>query len=630
MRHFNLCVLPAGVALLLAAASGSAARGQQDGLLVDGVDPAPAPLRQAWSRYRDSATLQLLGWLADGSLLVGTPGAGGLQAARVASPSEAPEVLGGGAGRVTDAAAHPFEAGRLALRSVDGQGQAGFHVSGYAGAPQPLAGVAAGPGAPLWAHGGRRLAYTRQRGDGGFDVLVAEVPAADAGPAPQAQRIVADGGRWQVLDWSRDDGALLLRCELAQDDARLAIADVASGALTPVDAPAGRTALRMRVPAARFTPDGNAVLYLRDDGEDGFVRLKSAARDGSLPRPLTAPMLHDVERFDVSADGRYLAYVWSEAGYSHLSVIDQRTRAPVPLPPGLPAGVISGLRFDRSGMRLALEVSTSTTPPEIDVIDLAVPSVTRWVQGVAPGGTLQPAQRLRFRTWDRVGGRARELTAFLYAPRGPGPHPVLVLLHGGPRGEFRPGYEPWLQFLVNELGMAVVAPNLRGSGGAGGAFAALADGALREDAIRDFGSLLVWIGAQPSLDAARIAVMGSGQGGQQALAALAAYGERLRGAVVIDPPADAQSMGHAAALLRPALLAHLGSNVPGRLSDAEQLLWRMRAKRREAAYLAVDYGRCAPDCRAAEGMALAAVGGYLQGLLGPSPAPLPLSETREP
>jgi pimeloyl-ACP methyl ester carboxylesterase len=625
MPHFNLCAPLSGAALLLCASLASAARSERDGLVVDGVDAASPALQESWSRYRDSGALSLLDWLADGSLLVSTPGAAGMQAARIAAPLAAPESVGGEAGGVSDADAHPFDAHRFALRSVDRQGHASLHVQGPDGARQPLAEAPTRAAAPLWAHDGQRLAYARARADAGFDVLIAE-PGAVAG----AQIVVGDGGRWQVLDWSRDDRSLLLRRELEAGEERLAVVDVASGLLTPVDAPTGRNPARARVPAARFTPDGRAVLYLRDDGEDGFVRLKLAELDGSAPRPLTPPMPHDVEHFDVSADGRYLAYAWSEAGYSRLALVDQRAHAPLPVPAGLPAGVIGRLRFDRRGAQLALEVSTATTPPEIDVIDVATAALTRWAQAPAAGLALQPARRLRFRTWDRNGGRPRELAAFLYSPAGPGPHPVLVLLHEGPGGEFRPGYDAWLQFAVNELGIAVVAPNLRGSGGSGRAFAALADGVLRDDATRDVGSLLVWIGAQPLLDATRVALMGGGEGGRQALAALAAYGDRFRGAVAIDPPADLQSLGSAGALLRPALLAQLeGTPAIGRLGDAERLLWHMRANRREAAFLAIDGKHCAPDCRAAQGAAHAAIGGYLQGVLGTRAAPV-LSATPVP
>jgi len=180
---------------------------------------------------------------------------------------------------------------------------------------------------------------------------------------------------------------------------------------------------------------------------------------------------------------------------------------------------------------------------------------------------------------------------------------------------------------------------------AGRAFASLDDGLLREDALRDIGSLLVWIGAQPGLDASRVLVMGRGYGGYQALAALAQYGDRLRGAVAIDPLADLLAaadaapagaaefgssadeqqraflqrispLGFAGSMLRPVLLAHFDGAGTGGLSGAEQILWRMRANHRDAAYVAVDPGHCGTSCEQVRAAAWAAIGGYIKDALG--------------
>jgi dipeptidyl aminopeptidase/acylaminoacyl peptidase len=285
------------------------------------------------------------------------------------------------------------------------------------------------------------------------------------------------------------------------------------------------------------------------------------------------------------------------------------------------------MRFNRDGSRLALAIGTTTTPPEIHVIDIAAASITRWTRSdrnPAAAGSFTPARRIHFRTWDRSDGVPRVLDGFLYLPTRAGPHPVLIQLHDGPGGESRPGFDAWVQFLVNELGIAVIEPNLRGSGGAGVAFAALDEGPLRGDAIRDLGSLIVWIGAQRNLDPGRVAVAGRGYGGYQAIAALAKYGDRLRGAVAIDPLPDLVAATDAAAIACPVLLVRLTRPVAGRQSGAEQILWRMRGTRRDARYLALDTARCATDCRDERAAAWAAIGGYLDQLLGaktPDPSP---------
>jgi dipeptidyl aminopeptidase/acylaminoacyl peptidase len=649
MHHLNRRTTGSAIAaagLFLALQPAVAERVERDGLVEDGVAPAPAVLGAAWARYSRARATRLLDWLADGSLLVAPRVDGAVQAQRLVAPLATPEQFTFLAQDVSGAAAHPFDPKILAMRVLGADGHAQIYSQrvGDAGA-LALTDAGAHDDTPLWAHDGRRLAFASDRRNGrDFDVYIIET-----GSAATPRLIIGGGGRWRALDWSLDDRSLLLRRDDDPNDARLFIADVASGSLKAIDAPASVRPARTRVPAARFTPDGHAVLYLREAGENGYLRLELASLDGSAPRDVTPPLDHDIELFDVSADGRYLAYAWEDAGFSRIAVIDQRSGTEIALPMGLPLGSINALRFDRGGTRLALETEAATTPPDIHVIDLAANSVTRWTRSepaVLDAAPPTPAQRLRFRTWDLNGSRPRELGGYFYTPLRDGRHPVLVLLHDGPEDRFRPGFDVWVQFVVNELGIAVVAPNLRGSSGTGRAFASLDDGLLREDAIRDIGSLLVWIGAQPRLDASRVLVMGRGYGGYQALAALALYGDRLRAAVAIDPLADLLAaaaatpsattefgssaneqqraflqrispLGFAGSILRPVLLAHFDGTATSGLSGTEQILWRMRANRRDAAYVAVDPARCGTGCGQARAAAWAAIGAYIKEALAP-------------
>jgi dipeptidyl aminopeptidase/acylaminoacyl peptidase len=108
---------------------------------------------------------------------------------------------------------------------------------------------------------------------------------------------------------------------------------------------------------------------------------------------------------------------------------------------------------------------------------------------------------------------------------------VLIDIHGGPESQHRPGWSSFRQYLVTELGFAVVAPNVRGSSGYGRSYLALDNGLLREDSVRDIGALLVWIGLQPDLDRNRVVVAGGSYGGYMALASLVHYGDRLAGGI---------------------------------------------------------------------------------------------------
>ena len=50
-----------------------------------------------------------------------------------------------------------------------------------------------------------------------------------------------------------------------------------------------------------------------------------------------------------------------------------------------------------------------------------------------------PAELVHYPTWDRVNGKPRTISAYVYRPRTPGPHPVLINIHGGPESQYRAG-----------------------------------------------------------------------------------------------------------------------------------------------------------------------------------------------
>jgi dipeptidyl aminopeptidase/acylaminoacyl peptidase len=175
------------------------------------------------------------------------------------------------------------------------------------------------------------------------------------------------------------------------------------------------------------------------------------------------------------------------------------------------------------------------------VLDVAANRLEPWTQSEAG-----PLDRTKFvvprlaqyPTFDRTDGKPRQIPLYVYEPAGGGAHPVLILLHDGPDGAFRPVFDPWIQYVVNELGYAVLAPNVRGSKGYGKAYRSLARGADREDAEKDVGALLVWIGLDNRFDAKRVVVAGAGYGGYLALSSLMNYGERLRGGVAVSGITD--------------------------------------------------------------------------------------------
>jgi dipeptidyl aminopeptidase/acylaminoacyl peptidase len=182
---------------------------------------------------------------------------------------------------------------------------------------------------------------------------------------------------------------------------------------------------------------------------------------------------------------------------------------------------------------------SATSPSDAYVIDLAARSLTRWTRseigGLDPDRFVSPTL-VRYPTFDQVDGAPRTIPAFYYRPANlPAGRrlPVVINIHGGPEAQSLPTFNPTVQYLVNELGVAVLVPNVRGSSGYGKTWLTLDNAEKREDSVRDIGALLDWIAAQPELDEGRVGVYGGSYGGYMVLATMATYPERIRAGVDI-------------------------------------------------------------------------------------------------
>ena len=108
---------------------------------------------------------------------------------------------------------------------------------------------------------------------------------------------------------------------------------------------------------------------------------------------------------------------------------------------------------------------------------------------------------------------------------------MIIRIHGGPASQARPVWSSTYQYWVNELGVTVIQPNVRGSSGYGKAYLSMDDTYKREDSVKDISALLDWIATQPDLDENRIIVYGVSYGGYMVLACMVHYSDRLLGCI---------------------------------------------------------------------------------------------------
>jgi dipeptidyl aminopeptidase/acylaminoacyl peptidase len=380
---------------------------------------------------------------------------------------------------------------------------------------------------PRWSHGGRLLAYASNVRNGrDFDVYVAD-PAA-----PGSERKVAEcRGTWSIADWSPDDRRLLLHEFVSANEAYLHWVDVAGGAvhaLTPK-----RPGPLVAYEDGQWGKDGRSI-YTVTDRDSDFLRLVRFDPESGAVTPLSGDIPWDVDGFDLSDDGSRLAFFVNEDGVSKLHLLDLRTGAALPAPE-LPPGVARGLSFRPGSHEIAFALSWAHSPSDVYSYDLEAGRLERWTASEAGGLDAESfvvPQLVHYPTFDSdEHGARRTIPAFVYRPpadRFPGPRPVYVSVHGGPEDQAQPVFLGSANYYLNELGVAMIYPNVRGSSGYGKRYLLLDNGMKREDSIKDLGALLDWIKTQPDLDASRVLVGGGSYGGYMTLAALTHYSDRLR------------------------------------------------------------------------------------------------------
>jgi dipeptidyl aminopeptidase/acylaminoacyl peptidase len=383
---------------------------------------------------------------------------------------------------------------------------------------------------------GKRLAYSGTGRNGkDTDVYVADTATADKG-----RLIVQADGSYTPVEFSRDGAKLLVLHERAIDDADLWLVDVASGdkkMLTPDPKAHGKAGIR----AARFSTDGKSVWLVTDRDRD-FAELYrvDAMKPDAAWTPMTRDIAWNVDDVVASADGKTLAFTVNEDGLTKLYLYDvaKKKREVV----ATPAGVVASMHFPlRSSDTLLITLDNARSPADVWSIALrgalkgGKRALTRWTRSEVGGldaARFPMPELVRYPSTDGV-----TVSAYLYRPEkhagggGGGKVPVIIVWHGGPESQYRPDFSSTLALFTDELGVAVLAPNVRGSDGYGKKFLQLDDGIKREASLADIGATLDWIGKQADLDAARIGVYGGSYGGYMTLATAAFFGARVRAAV---------------------------------------------------------------------------------------------------
>lgn len=378
-------------------------------------------------------------------------------------------------------------------------------------------------GGVAWSTAGDRMAYGSTRRNGADrDIYIMD----PANPASDKRLMEVSGGGWGVADWSPDDKKLLVQEFLSVSLTNLWLVDVATGTKTLLTPPSADT---VAYGSAVFSSDGKGVFLTTDKGSE-FSTLAYMDLATKAITLIPTGTTWEVDGFEMSYDGKLIAFVTNEAGVSKLRLLDVATRR-ARVVANVPDGVTGNIAWHRNNRELAFSLSSARSPSDVYTLDVQGGAVTRWTESELGGiiaADLSEPTLIRWKSFDGL-----EITGFYYKPpaRFSGPRPVMINIHGGPEGQTRPGFLGRTNYYLNELGIAIISPNVRGSTGYGKTFVKLDNGQKRLDSVKDIGALLEWIKRQPELDASKIMVTGGSYGGYMTLAVATMYNDRIACAV---------------------------------------------------------------------------------------------------
>ncbi len=511
-----------------------------DKLVIQGIPPIPASVVQDVARYADFRGHAFVDWHpARPEMLVShrKAGASTPQLYRLTAPMGELEQLTDFAEPVWQASYEPRTGDSIVFeRSTGGDEAAQIYrldmatrqvtVVSEPGMRNNLAG---------WLNLSSRLIYSsvpldRTAAGGRRAEIVQTLTVVD--PAnPNGRRKLAElpGAGWDVGGASWDDRRLVLSRFYSANHSEIWLLDLASGERTRVLPAPGSTDKAVYL-AVAWKRDNSGFFFISDrSGEFRELMFYSLA-DGRTTS-ITRHIKGNIEGASLGPDGKLLAVRAKIEGRTHLVFFDGEAFNELPSP-ALPEGSVTDAHFHPRLPVLAFALNSSKGPRQVGTLTPADGGSQAWTRPTAAPGVdssrFVEQEIVRWKSFD-----GREITGIAAVPpaRFPGRRPVLIDIHGGPEADAEFGFLGRANYYLEELGVAVIRPNVRGSDGFGKTFLALDDGRKREDSVKDIGALLDWIATQPRLDPNRVLVIGGSYGGYMSLAVATTYADRIAGAI---------------------------------------------------------------------------------------------------
>jgi dipeptidyl aminopeptidase/acylaminoacyl peptidase len=347
---------------------------------------------------------------------------------------------------------------------------------------------------------------------------------------PKTARLVLEvkGGGWNIQDISDDGKKLLIGEGISANESHLWMLETETGKLSEVTNRADKNIVQTD---AGFSNKGNEIWFVTDKDNE-FQRLATFDLATKKTTYYTTAIPWNVESYTLSEDKRQMAFITNEGGLNKLYLMDTASKKYKEVN-GIPIGLLSGTAFTKDGKSLFFTQSTADSSSDVYKLNLKSNVIERWTESELGEMQKEDMSKPKLIEWKSFDGL--RISGFYYpaTSRFTGKRPVLITIHGGPEAQSMASFLGSNNYYTNEMGVAVIAPNVRGSSGFGKTYIASDNGFLRENSVKDIGALLDWIALQPELDKDRIMIMGGSYGGYMTLATAFHYADKIRCSVDI-------------------------------------------------------------------------------------------------
>ncbi len=347
-----------------------------------------------------------------------------------------------------------------------------------------------------------------------------------------ARRVVATGLSMATgASWSPDGHSVLVYQHVSNTDSNVYVVDVESGERRLLTEHEGEASYR----PGPWLRDGSGFYALSDQGRE-YIGLGLLRLDGTLTWVETPEW--DVEDVALSKDGTTLLWSVDEDGISRVYRRDSSSDQTTELD-SLPRGTLMGLDISDDGATAVVQMATARAASEIYSVDLhdgTARQITFGMLGGIPNEVFVEPEIIRYPTFD-----GKDVPALLFRPKGYDGQriPAVLSIHGGPEFQERPtyAYSGFYQYLLSR-GIAVLAPNIRGSTGYGKSYQKLIHRDWGGGDLKDMEHAALYLRSQDWVDPDRIGIFGGSYGGFATLSCVTRLPQYWAAAVDLVGPSN--------------------------------------------------------------------------------------------